>query len=405
MRRVAITGLGAITAAGSDIVQSWDALCAARSGIGPLTRIPTERLNTPVVAQVKAFDPADHFPARQSGTMDLVSQYAVVAARAALADAGLSLDAATKDRVQTIIGVGVGGLNTLDDAFHAVYAEGRPRVHPFTIPRLMTNAPASQISMDLGLRGNAYAIASACASGTHAIGNAMRAIRLGETPVALCGGAEACVTVGTLLGWEALRVMSRDTCRPFSRNRSGMILGEGAAILVLEDWDHAVARGARIYAELAGFGANADAGELTSPDTTNTARAMRLAMDDAGLAPADVDYVNAHGTGTTMNDAGEAEALRHVFPDPSVRPLVSSSKSVFGHTLGAAGAIEAAVTALALYHQIVPPTANCTEPDDTLGFDFVPEGARKMPLDAALSNSFAFGGLNAVLALRRTANG
>lgn len=400
MRRVAITGIGAITAAGADIAQSWDALCAARSGIAPVARIPTERLNTPGAAQVKEFDPAAHFTPRQAGTMDLVSQYAVVAARAALVDSALSPDAELKDRIQTIIGVGVGGLNTLDDAFHAIYAENRSRVHPFTIPRLMTNAPASQISMDLGLRGNAYAVASACASGTHAIGNAVRAIRLGETPVVLSGGAEACVTVGTLLGWEALRVMARDTCRPFSRNRSGMILGEGAAILVLEDWDHATARGARIYAEIAGFGANADAGELTSPDAANTARAMRMAMDDAGLSAADVDYVNAHGTGTTMNDKTEAEALRIIFADETARPLVSSSKAVFGHTLGAAGAIEAAVTALALHHQIAPPTANCTDPDDSLGFDFVPDAARPARLRAALSNSFAFGGLNAVLALR-----
>jgi nodulation protein E len=263
----------------------------------------------------------------------------------------------------------------------------------------MTSAPASQISMDLGLHGIAYTIASACASGTHAIGVAARAIRYGETDIAITGGAEACVTVGTLGGWEALRVLSFDTCRPFSKNRSGLVLGEGCAILVIEELEHARARGARIYAEIAGFGANADAGDLTSPDPANIVRAMQLALRDACLTPENVGYVNAHGTGTQMNDLVEGGAIRAVFADAPL-PLVSANKGVLGHSLGAAGAIEAMATALTLHHQLIPPTANCNEPDPAIGLDVVPGEARAARLSAAISNSFAFGGLNAVLALR-----
>jgi len=286
----------------------------------------------------------------------------------------------------------------MDDSFRLLYGENR-RPHPLSVPRLMVNAPASHVSMDLGLRGLTYAIASACASGTHAIGTAFHAVRSGAAPVALAGGAESCITVGTIAGWEALRVASSSGCRPFSRNRDGLVLGEGAAMLVLEDLDRALARGARIHAEIVGFGGNADAADLTSPNPASTERAMRLAMADAGLGPADIDYVNAHGTGTTMNDTIEAEVLRAIFTD-TPRPLVSSIKGAVGHGLGAAGAMEAVITALALREQIAPPTANCDDPDTDLGFDFVADGARPTRLRHALSNSFAFGGLNAVLALR-----
>ena len=265
----------------------------------------------------------------------------------------------------------------------------------------MANAPASQISMDLGLRGMTFAIASACASGAHAVGVAFKMVRSGEAEVALCGGAEACITIGTIMGWEALRVLSSDTCRPFSRNRSGLVLGEGAATLILEEWGHAQARGATIYAELVGFGSNADAGDLTSPDPASTAEAMRLAIADARLTAADIGYINAHGTGTVMNDKVESEIIRTVFEGATL-PLVSSSKGVLGHSLGAAGAMEALVTALALRDQFVPPTANCTEPDESLGLDFITDGPRLMALRHALSNSFAFGGLNAVLAFSAT---
>ncbi len=400
MNRVAVTGVGAISAAGLNALDTWSAVRDGRSGIGPLDCVRMETISTRIAAQALDFDPDRHFDARRGSALDRFSQMAVVAAREAVAQSGLASDDPALKAAAAIVGIGVGGMGTLDDSFHRMYGEHSRRAHPLTIPKLMCNAAASQVSMDLGTHGIAYAIASACASGTHAIGVAGQLVRAGAVKVALAGGAEACVTPGTLLGWEALRVLANDTCRPFSRTRSGLVLGEGAGMLVLEDWDHAAARGATILAELRGFGANADAGDLTSPDIEGAAAAMRLALADAGLRPDEVGYVNAHGTGTLMNDQVESAAIRAVF-DGATLPLVSSSKAVLGHALGAAGALEAVVTVMALHQQIAPPTANCDEPDLALGIDMVPEGARKLAFGAALSNSFAFGGLNAVIALGR----
>jgi nodulation protein E len=255
--------------------------------------------------------------------------------------------------------------------------------------------------MDLGLKGPAFMIASACSSGTHAIGQAFQMVRMGQTPVALAGGTEASITVGTIKGWEALRVMSADTCRPFSRTRSGLVLGEGAAMFVLEPRERAVARGAPIYGELKGFGMSADAGDITALDPGGAARAMSAALTDAKVNPDDIDYVNAHGTGTALNDKGETIALRKAFGDSAEHLAVSSSKAVLGHSLGAAGALEFAATALALHHQTIPPTANFEEPDPDCDLDYVPNTARNAPLQNAMSSSFAFGGLNAVLVLGR----
>ncbi len=395
-----ITGIGAITPAGLTALASWENIVAGRSAIGPIENVALDRLTGKIAAQVRNFDPAAHFKPKQANMLDRVSQFAVIAAREAMADSGLVVTEEIAELTSVILGIGVGGMVTLDDSFHSVYAEGAKRVHPFTIPRLMPNAPASQVSMDLGLKGTTYAVASACASGTHAIGLAFRAVRAGDTDIALAGGSEACVTVGTLMGWEALRVLSFDTCRPFSKGRSGLVLGEASAVMVLEELEHAVARGARIYAELAGFGANADAGDLTSPDAKNAARAMQRALDDARLAPEAIGYVNAHGTGTAMNDLVESTAIKSVFKD-CAKPLVSSIKGVVGHSLGAAGAIEAVVTALALQNQIIPPSANFLEADPAIELDVVPNTPRRAEIAAAISNSFAFGGLNAVLALRR----
>lgn len=397
MRRVAITGLGAVSPAGLTAAATWQRVVAGETAIGPLTLPRMGDVTCPIAAQVHGFDPDVHFSAKRQGALDRVSQFAIVAAREAVADAGFRPDDADLAKADTVIGIGVGGMNTLDDSFHRIYGEKGRGVHPLTIPKLMTNAPASQISMDLGLRGNTFAVASACASGSHAIGLAFRSIVHGDCDIALAGGAEACITNGTLVGWSALRILSRDTCRPFARNRSGLVLGEGSAILVLEEWERAVARKTRIYAELVGFGANADAGDLTSPDQSGAEAAMRRAMTNASLAPGAIDYINAHGTGTLINDSVESQAIRAVFPTERL-PLVSSIKGVLGHCLGAAGALEALATALTLHHQLVPPTANCTEPDEECGLDVVAEGARPARVQHALSNSFAFGGLNAVLA-------
>jgi len=401
MNRVVITGIGVVTPIGNTRDTFWSALVEARSGIGPITIIPTERLNSRIAAQVLDFKPSEHFDPRRESLLDRFAQFAVVAARSALRDSHLQLTEDLALDTATIIGNSTGGMNTLDDSFSRLYATNGTRAHPLSIPRLMSNAACSAISMDLGLKGPTYTIASACSSGTHAIGQAFHMVRSGQVPIALTGGTEACLTVGTFKGWEALRVLSADTCRPFSRTRSGLVLGEGAAMFVLETRDHAIARGAPIYAEMLGFGMSADAGDITAIDPSGAARAMRGALKDAKLNPDDVDYVNAHGTGTSLNDKGETTALRLAFGDAADQLAVSSSKGVLGHSLGAAGALELAATALALHRQVIPPTANFEEADPDCDLDYVPNTARNAPIQNAMSSSFAFGGLNAVLVLGR----
>ncbi len=399
MNRVAITGIGVVSPVGNDLETFWNALTEGRSGIGPLTSIPTERLNVRIAAEVKNHVPEQNFTSRAVPLLDRFAQFAVIAARRAVADANLTFDEELVQSTATIVGTGVGGQNTLDDGYYRLYGENAARLHPFTIPRLMVNAGASHISMDLGLQGPTFAVASACASGTHAIGVALDMIRSGRATIALAGGAEACLTVGTLKGWEALRVLSTDTCRPFSGTRSGLVLGEGAAILVLEPLDRAMARDARIYAELLGFGMSADADDIIAPNAEGGARAIRAALVDARIAEDSIDYINAHGTGTMLNDVTETRAIRAVFGAHADRLAISSSKAVLGHGLGAAGALEAAATALAIHRNVMPPTANFEEPDFACDLDVIPNVAREKRISYAISNSFAFGGLNAVLTL------
>jgi len=401
MNRVVVTGIGVISPIGNTCVKFWSGLVEARSGIGPITNIPTNRLNARIAAQVLDFDPSQHFDPKRENLLDRFSQFAVVAARAAVKDAQLHITEEIALQAATIVGNGAGGQNTVDDAYLKFYGQNAPRVHPLSIPRLMANAACSQISMDLGLRGPTYTIASACASGTHAIGQAFQSVRTGQAPVALAGGTEASLTVGSIKCWEALRVLSADTCRPFSKTRSGIVLGEGAAMFVLETRERAVTRGAPIYAEILGFGMSADAHDVTAIDPDGAARAIRAALRDAKMNPEDIDYVNAHGTGTILNDKGETAALRKAFGASAERLAISSSKGVLGHSLGAAGALELAATALALHHQIIPPTANFEEADPDCDLDFVPNTARDAQIQNAMSNSFAFGGLNAVLVLGR----
>jgi nodulation protein E len=401
MNRVVITGIGLVTPIGNSREKFWSGLVEVKSGIGPITIIPTERLNTRIAAQVLDFNPSEHFDAKRESLLDRFAQFAVVAARSAVRDAHLEITEEIALQATTIIGNSTGGMNTLDDSFHRLYAQNAARAHPLSIPRLMSNAACSQVSMDLGLKGPTFTVASACSSGTHAIGQAFQMVRTGQAPIALTGGTEACLTVGTFKGWEALRVLSADTCRPFSRTRSGLVLGEGAAMFVLETREHAVARGTPIYAELLGFGMSADAADITTLDPDGAARAMRVALTDAKVNPEDVDYVNAHGTGTLLNDKGETLALRKAFGDSAEQLAVSSSKAVLGHSLGAAGALELAATALALHHQTIPPTGNFEESDPDCDLDYVPNTARNAPIQNAMSSSFAFGGLNAVLVLGR----
>jgi len=401
MNRVVITGIGVASPVGHTLDRFWSALIEPRSGVRPLTIIPTERLNTRIAAQIDDFDPAAHFESKFANQLDRMSQFAVYAARAAMRDCGVVMSEQRALETATILGNGAGGQNTLDDSYYRLYGQNAPRVHPLSVPRLMGNAAGSQVSIDLGLKGPGWTVASACASGAHAIGQAFHMVRNGQVAMAMTGGTEACLTVGTIKGWEALRVLTADACRPFSRTRTGIVLGEGAAMFVLERRDDAVRRGAHIHAELLGFGMSTDAVDIVAADAAGAARAMTAALADAGLNTGDIDYVNAHGTGTVLNDKTESEALRRVFGADAGRLAVSSTKAVLGHSLGAAGALELAASALALENQVMPPTANFQEPDPDCALDFVPNEARRAPIRHAMSNSFAFGGLNAVLVLGR----
>jgi nodulation protein E len=400
--RVVVTGLGAVSPIGLNAAAYWQSLKQSVSGLGPITLVPTpDELLQKVAAEVKDFDPLQHFDERQLMTLDRVSQFAVVAAREAIAQAGIGFDMALSVRTACIIGSGVGGQTTHDDNFRRIYRENKTRVFPLTIPKLMVNAPASQISMFCGLRGPAFVVASACASATHAIGLAFHMLRSGQVDCAVTGGAEACITFGTLRGWEAMRVMAPDVCRPFSAERKGMVLGEGAAVLVLEPLTRARARGAEILGEVVGFGMSADAADITAPDLGGMTRAMQGALADAQLAPSDIQYINAHGTGTAANDETETKALHHVFGAHAGRLAVSSTKSMVGHALGAAGALEMVATVMAVREGVAPPTIGYLGRDPACDLDYVPNKARALAIDAALSNSFAFGGLNAVLAVKK----
>ena len=401
MNRVVITGIGVVSPVGCTLGEFWPALVEGRSAIGPFSVSRSERLTTRIAAQVSQFDPALFFEPKQGALMDRFAQFAVVAARAAVQDSGLTISDHLALETATVIGSASGGQTTMDDAYFRLYSENASRLHPLTVPRLMTSAAASQVAMDLGLKGPAFCTSTACAAGTHAIGMAFHLVRSGQATIAVAGGAEACLTAGTIKAWESLRVLSQDTCRPFSRTRSGLVLGEGAAVLLLEDRAQALARGARVYAEILGFGMTADAYDITASDPDGAARAMRAALRDARKNPGDVDYVNAHGTATAQNDRSETTALRAVFGQEARRIAVSSSKAVLGHGLGAAGALEMAVTALAIHRQTIPPTANFQEADPDCDLDVVPNVARQADINVAMSNSFAFGGLNAVLVASR----
>jgi len=399
-QRVVITGLGTVSALGVGTNAFWQALCQGRSGIRPIETIGVDGLKIAIAAEVPDYIPGEHFDNKQLKTLDRCSQFAILAAREALADSGLHISQQQADRTATIIGSAIGGKTTEDDGYKKLYGDGNPRVNPMTIPRVMMSAPPSQISMDLGLRGPTFAVSSACSSSNHAIGEAFRMLQHGYADIAITGGCEASITFGMMKCWQALRVISADTCRPFSMDRSGMVIGEGAGMLVLETLDSARARGADIYAELAGFGMSADAGHLIMPSKQGACRAMQAALDDAKMATSDIDYINAHGTGTPVNDVSETAAIHDTFGEHATQLLVSSTKSMHGHALGAAGSLEAIATVLALRHGILPPTVNFTEADPDCDLDYITNTAREKKIRMATSNSFAFGGLNSVLAFR-----
>lgn len=401
-RRVVVTGMGAVSALGLGAEALWSAMREGRSGIAALpSPDPLSTLKMRVAATLQGFAPdATQTGGIAPGQLDRMTQMALVAANEAVAQSGLRVEAALGARCAVVVGTGVGAELSRDEQSRRLYRDQAERLHPLTIVRSMANAPASQISIAFGLRGPAFAVSSACASANHAFAQAALMVRHGLADVAIAGGSEACLSLALIRAWEAMRVVSDDTCRPFCAQRSGLVLGEGAGMFVLESAEHAAARGARPLAELAGFGMSSDAGDIVAPSVDGAATAMRLALQDAGLAPDQIDYINAHGTGTQANDRCETKALRQVFGAHAEALAVSSTKAVHGHALGAAGALELVAAIGALREQVVPPTANFLDADPECDLDYVPNQARARAVQAVLSNSFAFGGLNAVIALR-----
>ena len=399
-RRVVITGVGVICAAGLNVPDAWSSIRSGVSSIGPITSVDSSLLRFQNGAEVRNYDSAEYFEGSRADHLDRFAQFAVIAAREAVADAGVTFNPELCERTAVICGSGGGGQISQDSGYVDLYQRGKGRVHPLIVPRTMANGGVSHVTMEFGIYGPSYAVSTACSSSNHAIGQAFHMVRRGEVEMALTGGSEAPFAMGCLKAWEALRVIAPDTCRPFCVDRRGMILGEGAGIIVLEPLEAARARGAKIYAEIVGFGMSADAHHITQPTVEGPARAIRRALSDAKLAPEQIGYINAHGTATPGNDPAETGAIRCVFGPHADRLAVSSTKSMHGHALGGAGAIEAVFTIMALRDGVLPPTANFTQADPACDLDYIPNEARKATVECALSNSFAFGGLNAVLAFR-----
>ncbi|WP_333816498.1 beta-ketoacyl-[acyl-carrier-protein] synthase family protein [Tabrizicola sp.] len=397
MRRVVITGIGTVNALAQDVPGTFQALREGRCGIGPLGFRDAERLTIRIGAELRDWRPEERFPAKDLPLYDRVTQYALVAGAEAVAMAGLPEGLGPCGGV--ILGTAAGGIQTWEDSYRAVFAEGKNRVSPLVVPRLMPNAPASHLSIRHGLTGPVLAVSSACASANHAMGLALQQIRAGAADVMLTGGAEAMLCFGGVKAWEGLRVLAPDACRPFSLGRKGMVIGDGAGVLVFEAEDHARARGATVLAEVAGFGMTADAGDIVAPNVAGAVRAMEAALRDAGLSPQEVGYINAHGTGTLANDRAESAAVLQVFG--AAAPPVSSTKAMHGHAIGATGALEAIACVQALRAGLLPPTLGFEAADPDCPLDIVPLKARPARVEAVLSNAFAFGGLNAVLAFRR----
>jgi nodulation protein E len=397
--RIVITGLGGICGLGTDVPSIWDAMKAGRSAIGEITTSPLYELKIRIGAEIKQM-PEAGFDRRRLVTMDRYSLIAVIAAGEALRQAGVVVTDANTARIGAVVGTGIFGAETVEDNYRGLFLGGRTRANVFTVPRTMPGAPAGQVSMVYGLRGPVFGVTSACSSSNHALASAVDQLRLGRADIMLAGGTDAPLTYGVLKGWEALRAAARDTCRPFSADRDGLVLGEGAGAAVLETYDHAVARGAPILAELAGTGMSGDASDIVAPTVEGPSAAMRACLADAGLAPEDVDYVNAHGTGTKFNDQLETQAIRRVFGKHADQLSVSSTKSMHAHCMGASGALELIACVMAIREGIVPPTANYREKDPECDLDVTPNVARQRKVRVAISNAFAFGGTNAVVAVK-----
>jgi beta-ketoacyl-acyl-carrier-protein synthase II len=407
VRRVVITGLGVVAATGRDVRSFFDNLVHARSGIRRITQFDPSSLSVQIAAEVPDYRSTDYFPQKQLDFIDRFCEFGLVAAREAMQSSGLQIQEEERTRFGVAMGSGIGGANTLESGFYNLYAKQATRLHPFTIPKMMHNAAASQICMEFSAQGPSLATSTACSSAGHAIGEAFHFIKFGLADLMLAGGSDAPITYGMIRSWESVRVLALGdgdpsrACRPFSADREGLVMGEGAGVLVLEELGHARRRGAKIYAELAGYGTTSDASHITQPSVDGPVRAIRMALEEAGVEPEEVDYVNAHGTGTRLNDVTETQVLKAALKEHARKVAISSTKSMHGHAMGATGAIELVASVMALEEGLVPPTANYTKPDPECDLDYVPNQAREARPRVALSDSFAFGGLNAVLVVRK----
>lgn len=400
-RRVVITGAGTINALGHDVASTMAAMKEGRCGIGPLDIRDVDRLSIQIGAQVKGYDEQSHFNRQQIALYDRFTQFTLLAAREALAQSGLTFNGALADQSGVILGTSGGGLTTQDENYRSVYEEGKNRVHPFIVPKLMNNAAVSQVSMEWNLRGPSFTVSTACASSNHAMGQAFNMVRSGMATVMVTGGSESMLCFGGIKAWEGLRVMSKDACRPFSATRNGMVQGEGAGVFVFEDYEHAVKRGADILCEVAGFAMSSDASDIVMPSKQGAARAIAGALRDAKIDRSEVGYINAHGTGTAANDKTECAAVADVFGPHADKLMISSTKSMHGHLIGGTGAVELLACIMALRDGVIAPTIGYEEPDPECALDVVPNEARDADVDVVLSNAFAFGGLNAVIALSK----
>jgi len=395
-----ITGQGTVNALGNNVAETLDALQEGRCGIRKLDIPDLERLTIKIGAQVQGFSPEHYFDRRQIALFDRTTQFSYLAAKEAIEQSGLSFAGDLAVDSGVVLGTAGGGTTTTDENYRVVYEQGKNRIHPFVVPKLMNNAAASQISMAYNLQGPSFSVASACASSNHAMGQAFNIIRSGMATTMITGGADAMLCFGGMKAWEGLRVMSPDACRPFSCGRNGMVQGEGAAIFVFEEREQAMARGAEILAEVAGFSMTSDASNIVKPNRKGAERAIIGALRDARIDRQHVDYINAHGTGTMINDAVECAAIANVFGDHAKRLMISSTKSMHGHLMGGAGAVELLACIMALRDGVIAPTIGYLGPDTECALDVVPNEARKAKVHAVLTNAFAFGGMNAVLALK-----
>ena len=401
MKRVVITGAGTINALGHNVADTMTAMAEGRCGIGPLAFRDVERLSIQIGGQVRGFEAEGRYNRQQMSLYDRFTQFTLAAAAEAIAQSGIIFSGEMAAKSGVVLGTAGGGVSTWDDNYRSVYEDGKNRVHPFVVPKLMNNAAASHVSMEYNLKGPSFTVSTACASSNHAMAQAFQMVRTGMAPTMVTGGSESMLCFGGVKAWEGLRVMSKDACRPFSANRNGMVQGEGAGIFVFEEYEHARARGADILCEVAGFAMSSDATDIVMPSKNGAARAISGALNDARLNPEDVGYINAHGTGTAANDKTECAAVADVFGPHADKLMISSTKSMHGHLIGGTGAVELLACIMALRDGVIAPTIGYEEADPECALDVVPNEARDAKVDVVLSNAFAFGGMNAVLALRK----